>query len=474
MRPFSINRDFYFFGTLLFVLCAAMELVLGVVHFKIGERVFYLPTFSVWFVVMVIVNILGLFVLLKYYQHKRYSITFKLGLVYVILLVCHFIVIYTMSSARLLEGLFRYTYPLVLISVLLYSISLIFSNAGRRPWLKTAGLFIFVLGSIQLLSYIWNVNTENVQVIIALQKVRSWNLLAESLLPIPFLLNFLSEKRKLEMKNGSAILSNVLKGFLLIAGIAVTTTSFVLINNSYRFSDNLNNRLERAKVLAQPFKARTHVGSQGVKIPYRLLKPVDYDPDKAYPLVIGLHHGGGHGTDNALQIESSPYAQMLSKNENRRNYPAFIFVPQCPPGFTWGGIPNQPDVATLVFEAVDELEKEFRIDEKRRYVIGLSMGGYGSWHFISVRPKMFAAAIPICGGGNPDLAQSIIDVPIWAFHGEKDRSVPVSLSRDMIKAIRDAGGNPQYTEFSSAGHDIWNQVNSTEGLLDWFFEQKLE
>lgn len=209
MRPFSINRDFYFFGTLLFVLCAAMGLVLGVVHFKIGERVFYLPTFSVWFVVMVIVNILALFVLLKYYQHKRYSITFKLGLVYVILLVCHFIVIYTMSSARLLEGLFRYTYPLALISVLLYSISLIFLNAGRRPWLKTAGLFIFVLGSIQLLSYIWNVNTENVQVIIALQKVRSWNLLAESLIPIPFILNFLSEKRKLEMKNRNPILSNV-------------------------------------------------------------------------------------------------------------------------------------------------------------------------------------------------------------------------------------------------------------------------
>lgn len=133
MRLLSMNRDFYFFGALLFVLCAAMGLVLSVVHFKIGERVFYLPTFSVWFVLMVIVNILALFVLLKYYQYKRYSITFMLALVYVISLVCHFIVIYTMMSARFLEGLFRYTYPLVLISVVLYSISLIFSNAGRRP-----------------------------------------------------------------------------------------------------------------------------------------------------------------------------------------------------------------------------------------------------------------------------------------------------------------------------------------------------
>lgn len=451
-----------------------MGFVLSVVHFNIGDRVYSLPTFLVWFIVLVIINLAAIYVMLKYFHHKKYSVTFTLGLVYAALSVCHYIVVLTMMTARLLEGFFRYTYPLVLISALLYALSLIFSIAGRRPWLRAAGVFVFVLGSIQLLSFILNMNTENIQVIMALQNVRPWDILASSLLPIPYIMNFLSEKRKLENSNGNIMQSYVLKGFFVITGIVVITTSCVLLLNSFRLSKHLNNRTERAKVLAQPFEDRTHVSTQGITMPYRLLKPLDYDPNKAYPMVICLHHGGGHGTDNALQIESSPYAQMLSENENRRNYPAFIFVPHCPPGFTWGGIPNQPDVDTLVFEAVEALEKEFRIDEERLYVMGLSMGGFGSWHFISVRPKMFAAAIPICGGGNPDLAQNLIDVPIWAFHGEKDKSVPVSLSRDMIKAIRENGGNPQYTEFSGEGHNIWNQVNQTPGLLDWLFSQKLD
>jgi len=451
-----------------------MEFFLSIVHFQIGERVFYLTTFLVWFVLMVIINLLAIFVLLKYYQRKKYSFTLTLGLVYAVLLVCHYIVVFTMMTAKLLEGLFIYTYPLVLFSAILYALSLIYSNAGRRPWLKTAGVFVLVLGLVQLLSFIWNINTENMQDIIALQKVRSWNLLADSLLPIPFIMNFLSERRKLEKKNENISLPYVPKVFLVIIGMAVITTSSVLILNGQRFSDHQKKRFERAKVLAQPFEDRTYVNSQGSTMPYRLLKPLDYDPKKEYPLVICLHHGGGHGTDNALQIESSPYAQMLSETENRRNYPAFIFVPQCPPGFTWGGIPNQPDVDTLVFETIDALEEEFRIDEKRRYVMGLSMGGYGSWHFICSRPKMFAAAIPICGGGNPDLVQNILHVPIWAFHGEKDRSVPVRLSRDMIEAIRNDGGNPRYKEYPGMGHDIWNQVNQTPGLLDWLFSQNLD
>ncbi|HKZ36264.1 MAG TPA: dienelactone hydrolase family protein, partial [Chryseolinea sp.] len=132
----------------------------------------------------------------------------------------------------------------------------------------------------------------------------------------------------------------------------------------------------------------------------------------------------------------------------------------------WGGIDS------LVFETIDALGKEFKIDARRRYVTGISGGGFGSWHFITARPEMFAAAIPICGGGNPSLAQNIVNVRVWAFHGEKDRLVPVKLSRDMVEAIRNAGGSLRYTEFTGAGHLIWNEVNGTPGLLDWLFTQK--
>ena len=120
---------------------------------------------------------------------------------------------------------------------------------------------------------------------------------------------------------------------------------------------------------------------------------------------------------------------------------------------------------------MDTLEEEFNIDEKRRYVMGISLGGYGTWHLIGSRPEKFAAAIPICGGGDPDMANNMINVPIWAFHGDKDRNVPVHLTRDVISAVRAAGGSPKYTEYS-AGHDIWNRVYNTPGLLDWLFAQK--
>ena len=99
------------------------------------------------------------------------------------------------------------------------------------------------------------------------------------------------------------------------------------------------------------------------------------------------------------------------------------------------------------------------------------MGGDGSWHFIITRPQMFAAAIPICGGADPSLGKSIAHIPVWAFHGTKDGAVPVALSRDMIDAIKAAGGSPLYTEFPDAGHISWPLAYDTPGLLDWLFAQ---
>ncbi|MBA4055232.1 MAG: peptidase, partial [Marivirga sp.] len=109
---------------------------------------------------------------------------------------------------------------------------------------------------------------------------------------------------------------------------------------------------------------------------------------------------------------------------------------------------------------------------KRRYVTGISRGGYGSWHFICTRPDMFAAAIPVCGGGDPSRASNIVDVSVWAFHGAKDKNVPVDGSRHMIEAIKKAGGSPQYTEYENEAHNIWHRVSETPGLWDWLFEQQ--
>ena len=237
---------------------------------------------------------------------------------------------------------------------------------------------------------------------------------------------------------------------------------------------------DNAEITAKLFEARTHINNRNDTLPYRLLKPNNYDPSKSYPIIICLSGIGGRGNDNIKQIAGCWPAQILSTEENRNNYPAFVFVPQCPNDSHWGksvskGVEKHPsnlDVESLVFETIFELEKEFKIDTTRRYVTGQSMGGFGTWHYILSKPQMFAAAIPVCGGGDPQLAQNVIDMPVWAFHGQKDEVVPVKFSRDMIEAIKMAGGNPRYNEFPDAGHVSWPLAFDTPGLFEWLFAQK--
>lgn len=232
---------------------------------------------------------------------------------------------------------------------------------------------------------------------------------------------------------------------------------------------------EKTQEMAKLFEARTFINSKEEKLRYRLLKPLKYNSQKKYPLVVFLPYGGQPGTDTIRQIEGAFGADILSGYVNRINYPAFLFIPNCPAGGGWGGIPNYPTTDSLVFDAIEALEREAPgIDVKRLYVIGLSRGGYGVWNFITKRPDMFAAAIPVCGAGDPQLASKIVNVPVWAFHGEKDKNVPVAGSRDMINAIGKAGGNPRYTEFTGEGHNIGYQVTQTPALWDWLFDQKRE
>lgn len=239
--------------------------------------------------------------------------------------------------------------------------------------------------------------------------------------------------------------------------------------------------------IADLFDTGTYVSVEKDTMHYRLLKPLNYEPSQKYPLVVCLSGGAGRGTDNIRQIAGSKSAQVLSTLENREKYPAFVFVPQCPPGSDWGrtlgkkereslikrGRHNQPSVENLVFEIISELEEEFNIDTTRRYISGQSMGGSGAWHFILNHPKMFTAAIIVCGGANPDLAKKVTDIPLWVFHGEKDDRISVDFSRNMVTAIQEAGGNPKYNEFPDVGHGSWHQAYDTPGVLDWLFDQRI-
>jgi predicted peptidase len=226
----------------------------------------------------------------------------------------------------------------------------------------------------------------------------------------------------------------------------------------------------RETALAKPFKEGRYISSQGDTLLYRLLKPLHYNPSKRYPLVVGLPYTCW--SDNTRQVDTCPMAKWLATDENRQTYAAFVFVPRCPPYSGWGGVANTPSVASLAIEAIISLDRAYSIDAQRRYVSGVSRGGYGSWNLIGMQPELFAAAIPVCGEGNPEQAPGMTSVSVWAFHGAKDMNVPVSGSRDMVNALKKAGGSPRYTEYPDAAHNIWEEVIKTPGLLNWLFAQK--
>lgn len=222
---------------------------------------------------------------------------------------------------------------------------------------------------------------------------------------------------------------------------------------------------------------------EGASLPYRLLKPDGYDKDgkERYPLVIFLHGIGGRGTDNQTQIRSG--VAEFAKEATRKKHPCFLAVPQCPPDKTWSDIsrgarvtptfaakPTEP--AALVLELIDGLCKEYRIDTDRNYLTGLSMGGYGTWDLACRKPERFAAALVVCGGGDPAQASNLAKLPIWVVHNDADPLVPVERSREMIAALKKAGGKPEYTEYKAAGHDAWTATYKNEEVLDWLFKQK--
>jgi predicted peptidase len=219
-------------------------------------------------------------------------------------------------------------------------------------------------------------------------------------------------------------------------------------------------------------------------LPYRLLKPDGYakDSKECYPLVVFLHGGFGRGTDNQKQLRSG--VDEFVKESTRKKHPCFLAVPQCPPDKLWFNVgpqdvrgnlplPKSPtEPSALVLDLIEALCNEFRIDKDRIYLTGLSMGGYGTWDLISRRPDLFAAAIPVAGGGDPAQAEKLAKLPIWAFHGAADPLVPVERARDMIAAIKKAGGAPKYTEYKGVSHDAWTPTYRDNAVLDWLFEQK--
>ena len=226
----------------------------------------------------------------------------------------------------------------------------------------------------------------------------------------------------------------------------------------------------------QRFQAHVFRNARGQTLPYRLFVPAGYDAAKKYPLVLWLHGGGGRGSDNVGQLAegNAPGVKAWAKPENQARFPSFVVAPQCPRGAMWTSIGNAVEISDplrLVVELLAQLSKDFSIDADRLYVAGQSMGGFATWALLAAYPDRFAAAVPVCGGGDERHAPRLARVPIWAFHGELDEAVSVERSRRMVAAVRRAGGKPRYTEYKGVGHFVWHQAFAEAELLPWVFAQ---
>ena len=206
------------------------------------------------------------------------------------------------------------------------------------------------------------------------------------------------------------------------------------------------------------------------QLKYLLFKPKGFDAQRSYPLVLSLHGGAPRRQFEDL-IE--PYLPGLAyglgrfiSDDTQDKYPCFLLVP-------WSDNANWTDEKlVLINELLDALQKEFKIDSKRVYVTGQSMGGWGTWSIITRYPERFAAAVPICGGGDPSQAAKAKDIPIWAFHGTADSVVPVHYTRQMIAALNAAGARPLYWEYQGADHSgTAERAYCEPDLVSWMFSK---
>ncbi len=477
MNPSALQRRFYLPAIFILGLHTAASAFYYYVFSRAGGQTYVLPSFPSWMVLFVLLQLAAAGVMLWYYHYRRYQLTFAAELLVILASLCQYFILYQLVIVKSSNRFYIPAAFVVLGANTLYGISILFTRAGKRPFLRAAGGLTAVLGGIFLFTLVWGLNTQDAHLKVRLEKAYIWASWVGLLIPVLFGLNFWWEYKESGEKTattspGASPLRVALNTLMVVA--AVTALVFV-VRLGHRINREAVTAVQPAPVSAMEearakrFEAHTYVNRAGDTLRYRLMKPFNYDPAKKYPLVVCLHHGGAHGRDNVRQVENSD-APFLAHYLNREKYPAFLFVPQCPQESNW----QSPTIELLVMEAIGVLEKAFPIDASRRYVMGTSGGGYGTWHLIGAYPGVFAAAIPRCGAGNPALAPNLVKLPVWAFHGEKDEAVPVRGSREMVTAIRKAGGQPRYTEFPNAGHDIHTAFQETPGVLDWLFAQQLK
>jgi predicted peptidase len=237
---------------------------------------------------------------------------------------------------------------------------------------------------------------------------------------------------------------------------------------------------EFVKVIpSRDFTKEMLVSEDGYTLPYRLFIPRDYDCGVFYPLMLFMHGAGERGCGNEAQVEVA--LPHVFDDPDSPAYNSIIIAPQCPEDKQWVYTPWDKGNYTCVdvvesreLQAVVEIIKnvcnEYNVDKSRIYVTGLSMGGFASWDLMARHPGIFAAGMPVCGGGDPTRAKVLAEIPIRTFHGLLDDVVPTEGTREMYAAVKAQGkGNITFSEFADGDHAIWDRVYMNKTNINWLF-----
>jgi predicted peptidase len=211
---------------------------------------------------------------------------------------------------------------------------------------------------------------------------------------------------------------------------------------------------------AAPVETKEKFDTDKGSIAYLRYLPDGYEEGR-HPLVIFLHGSGERGDDLERVKKHGPPKTALEGH----GYPFVLVAPQCPPDRWW----DADEVIALTRHLVATL----RVDPTRVHLTGLSMGGYGTWACLAKAPDLYASGVPICGGGETATAARLMDIPIWAIHGEADPVVPVEKTREMEAAILKAGGKRlRTTYYPGVEHDSWTRAYADPALFAWMMLQQ--
>ena len=202
----------------------------------------------------------------------------------------------------------------------------------------------------------------------------------------------------------------------------------------------------------------------GRSYPYVVYVPQDYSAQSTWPVFLFLHGKGERGSDGLAQTRVGIGPAI---REHPERFPCIVVMPQCDPEYMWDG-----PMEALALAALDRTLAEYAADDAHVVLTGLSMGGRGTWTIGARHADRFCALVPICGWGEPETADALAHMPIWAWHGDADPVVPVDNTRKMADAIRAAGGTVRYTELPGVTHNSWDAAYGSPELIAWMLGEQ--